>query len=96
MNKHTPGPWLTKGGYDKDSGLGLTRVMFGSSIVSECYGINSEANARLIAAAPDMLEALREFVSTMDSLPASDETHSRVWGTYHTARAAIAKAEGAL
>lgn len=42
----------------------------------------------------ELLEALREFVQTMEGLPASDETSLRVWDTYHTARAAIAKATG--
>lgn len=56
--KCTPKPWATLEGYDASSGLKLTRVLFGTSIVAECYGINSEANARLIAAAPELLEAL--------------------------------------
>ena len=51
-----------------------------------------QANARLIAAAPDMAAALLEFVETMDGLPSSDETSLRVWDVYHKARAAIAKA----
>lgn len=62
MNKHTPGPWRVNEGYDKDSGLKLHRVVFGTSIVAECYGINSKTNARLIAASPELLAMLKKLV----------------------------------
>ena len=61
-SKHTPGPWQVKEGYEKDSGLRLHLVVFGTSIVAECYGINSNANARLIAVAPELLEMLQKAV----------------------------------
>lgn len=54
----------------------------------DCDG--SEANARLISAAPDLLEALSEMVSMMDS----GEEHG-TGSQWHTkAKAAIAKAKG--
>lgn len=46
------------------------------------------ANARLIAAAPDLLEALRELYESLDSCV--DLTPERMW----KARAAITKATG--
>ena len=49
---------------------------------------DSEANARLIAAAPDLLEALMWAVDTADA-----EQYEACW--YAAARAAIAKARGA-
>lgn len=50
---------------------------------------NSEANARLIAAAPELLEALRQCEALMASHPAFNISDARI-----AARAAIAKAEG--
>lgn len=79
-------------GYDKDSGLKLHRVMRGASIMAECYGMDSEKNAKKFAACDDMLDALTEFVQVMNSLPGSDDCSLAVWDAYHTARSAILKA----
>ena len=55
MSKHTPGPWKTThsevGGYRVSDSTG-----WGVAVVLK--DTNDEANARLIAAAPMMLEAL--------------------------------------
>lgn len=64
-DKHTPGPWRdgiyskdNRGGWftwvGPDSGDGIARVHSHTILISE-----TQANARLIAAAPKMLEALR-------------------------------------
>lgn len=50
---------------------------------------DAEANARLIAAAPDLLAALRAMVCRCE--PDTDGADRRMW---EDARAAIAKAEG--
>ncbi len=59
MSKHTPGPWKTThsevNGYRVSDSTG-----WGVAVVLK--DTNDEANARLIAAAPDMLEALRELL----------------------------------
>ncbi|HZV36620.1 MAG TPA: hypothetical protein VFB72_18730 [Verrucomicrobiae bacterium] len=61
--KHTPGPWIADGGYIQST----TAKMFGGGAVivadpyvSEAFISDEEvdANARLIAAAPELLEAL--------------------------------------
>jgi hypothetical protein len=54
--------------------------------------VRNPADARLIVAAPELLDALTAFVKTMDSLPASDETSLRVWDLYNDAKAVIEKA----
>lgn len=56
MSKHTPGPWVIKE-IDHDEGA---RVSFGLvGCGCRVYGMpEGEANARLIAAAPDLLAAL--------------------------------------
>lgn len=94
--KHTPGPWSTQEGYDRESGLKLTRVLFGASIVAECYGINSAANARLIASAPDLLAVLTEIVGQQNpNRYGYDAAHKAMDDDWRTrARAAIAKATG--
>lgn len=101
--QHTPGPWYIGKDFS-DQG----RHIYAEKKVRHEDGdewhpliastddderlVNWQANAVLIAAAPDLLKALQEFVRVMDALPASDETSLRVWDTYSTARAAIAKA----
>lgn len=62
MSKHTPGPWVARGG-------GYTQVMGGNPefLVADCscdrdYRQEDLANARLIAAAPDLLEMAHAFL----------------------------------
>jgi hypothetical protein len=88
--KHTPGPWVSE---YRQSHTGQVAVCNGDG---EGYwevwtqnwggGINQEANARLISAAPDLLEALEEIVS--HDAWASDAP------ILASAKAAIAKAKG--
>lgn len=73
MTAHTPGPWVSEGrSVRRDSGLG-----YGEMIASVTGGAKSgpffveddeecEANARLIAAAPDLLEALEAVWAALD------------------------------
>ena len=76
MSEHTPGPWKVVGlSVISDSGIICNPP---SGPIDEL-----EANARLIAAAPDMLEALEMSVRYLEGWPAQD------W-----AIAAIAKAKG--
>lgn len=90
MSKHTPGPWKVEHrGYkyivSKSSDGYITRDvcrMDGSTMAA----FAQEANARLIASAPDLLDALKLARSIIGH---PDDAHSR-----HIA-AVIAKAEGA-
>jgi hypothetical protein len=97
MTKHTPGPWEMgpiiagedifiladnrKAAIAKASNLEIYANTFEKlrPLAAEC-----EANARLIAAAPELLEALKAIL---------DETGG-MGGPFTTARAAIAKATG--
>ena len=94
--KHTPGPWKAHR-IEKGPGLPYTPVAAKTllaKVYSEAFGDfeQSEANARLIAAAPDLLEALRALHSACvkDGWP--------VYGAHpaamNAALAAIAKATG--
>jgi hypothetical protein len=55
--KHTPGPWqFAMGGVTKDWPQVESPT---GALIARTYDVNAEDNARLIAAAPAMLEALR-------------------------------------
>ena len=71
MKEHTPGPW--KLNTDGDTGMndsGCILDSIGHVIVTDIYGTfkngrttgEAEANARLIAAAPDLLAACRDAI----------------------------------
>ena len=96
--KHTPGPWMIERyGSHKDLVIapGADIETAGIAEVDRRPGDpdGPTPNARLIAAAPEMLEALRSLADAVDV------TEIPQWvpalGTaYDAARAAIAKAEG--
>ncbi len=59
MSKYSPGPWVTT--HSPLTGYRVSdKTGWGVAVVLK--DTNDEANARLIAAAPDMLEALRELL----------------------------------
>lgn len=100
--KHTEGPWLR----DATSGLSCDVRATNGRKVALCWGLSTsraaksnspayraecDANARLIAAAPELLDELVKVEKLLASIelgdyPVSDELES--------VRAAIAKAEG--
>lgn len=53
-----------------------------------------EANARLIAAAPDMYEALKVAEIASEELCQGQDPANECWNTLRMIRAALAKAEG--
>lgn len=89
MSKHTKGPWEVHGdaimaepnSHIEDTALGIAYVMDHDS---ERPASVTRANARLIAAAPDLLDALIAVVAI------SDRKHD----AWDAAKAAIAKATG--
>jgi hypothetical protein len=94
--QHTNGPWkLLEVGEnkrfcpaDKDNQSILTIEEEGRSLFACVY---EEADARLIAAAPELLEALKNMLPENNRL---DEHFRPTFATCEEARAAIAKAEG--
>jgi hypothetical protein len=90
MSKHTPGPWHY---FETEDGRCRVKPLNGKYIVAECSAMEPQceeqgSNARLIAAAPDLLEALRRLLDSGDVRDAAEK------GALAAARAAIAKAEG--
>lgn len=101
--KHTPGPWTAfyKNKYDEwhvslpITGSSMKLALCSDGIQSE----NREADAHLIAAAPDLLEALKKIVVldthlvwTGGSVP--EPSHEEMGEIAKIAVTAIAKAEG--
>jgi hypothetical protein len=97
MTAYTPGPWNVEGTLwlqdgklheeypDNDRGAEyLVNVGTDDAYIAICYG---EENARLIAAAPELLEALEELCRYL----ANDERYYQ-HQVVQEARAAIAKA----
>lgn len=86
MNSHTPAPWFVR-----KVNSALTIVNSGGGRIAQTTsgkGLptqQQEADTTLIAAAPDLLDALREMVQTYQDEPMP---------ALYQARAAIAKATG--
>lgn len=115
--KWTPGPWeVAQDDFDdsfyvrlRDNPDGIGEYIIAAEI-GQPTGDDGRADARLIAAAPEMADALRPFASFLDALelmsnyPKTGETHvfeSHVVGRraltvedFKAARAALAKARG--
>ena len=92
--KHTPGPWRIDGTYP--TGFGGGELPYQAIDVGGCIDVHvagngktySGANARLIASAPELLEACEAISNCAKPGTLSFETARKM------ARAAIAKAEG--
>jgi hypothetical protein len=84
--KHTPGPWRVGDGGATVFGPKSTQLKIVASLTRGLAGESTKANARLIAAAPELLESLESLVSVFIS-PGFE-------ATTNAARAAIAKAKG--
>ena len=95
---HTPGPWIR--------GARLLDVCAGASVVATVACASSHpateeqahANARLIAAAPDLLAALEGIINlhgkACNGLPFSENEIQEWTNAHYVARAAIRKAKG--
>jgi beta-xylosidase len=100
MSGHTPGPWA-QSHRESDDGWYRTQVYpvaDPNNTIATCnwhsvrteYGhvTDRDANARLIAAAPELMEALRALADQVEEYELGNPDALR------NARAAIAKAEG--
>lgn len=104
-NKHTPGPWLARRMYRGFSEKYTPYVSAGDTSkvlcfmnISGAYGgfsgqEQAEADARLIAAAPELLEALEEITRQHRNVRAA-EGYPTDSNSIIAAMAAIAKARG--
>ena len=87
-NEYTPGPWMANGPeirIEEDTT---------AEPVATAHGVNKHcvlANARLIAAAPELLEALKNVAEGMDNSPMLTDTQE---SQLESIRRIITKAEG--
>jgi len=90
MSKHTPGPWALDA-EAKHPWIVTCPVEGFPELPGKVCEVGYLPNARLIAAAPEMLEALKAMLPENNT----DEAQCRPdFETCEKARAAIAKAEG--
>ena len=87
MSKHTPGPWIAKP--DPSTGASLEDWVVGTADAIDEVAVCYRRDAHLIAAAPEMLEALEGAVEALDSDNPDIQLRAAV-----AARAAMAKAKG--
>jgi len=105
--QHTPGPWEWDSAvwdYDPNQDAPwLVTEALGDRVLSGMIQCNGEANARLISAAPDLLEALRESQIALGLMLSyhgqgqqdyADVAQVRAQDAYDLNSAAIAKATG--
>ena len=94
--KWTPGPWhWDAGDVGVEPGVLYADIYTDDEAVIAMFNINLKegtANARLIAAAPDLYAALERTLSWLTSYQGSGSMADH--GPYNQARAALAKARG--
>ena len=91
--KHTPGPWIAhEGAIFQEKPHGEVSPLICDTINGRKFtGEERGANARLIAAAPELLDALQSLLARVSS----DIIANQCWHEeQRAARAAIAKATG--
>lgn len=100
MTSHTPGPWRAEKHpqHDHAHRSELWTIIAGEpddccdAEIAQVIAYEAEANARLIAAAPVLLEALRILANEMACYGPEDDPDT--FAAYRGALAAIAKAGG--
>jgi len=99
MSNHTPGPWKSDDGFFVSAGLRGIASIGGTTYGQGIDKIRKEniANAHLIAAAPDLLEAAKSATQDLKGLYNSMDGR---WGSldvkaiFEALQTAIAKARG--
>lgn len=106
MSTHTPGPWVAVDGcieakrFGVDEAIATTYGLAPSagrySLEDFEYGAETEANARVMAAAPMLLAALERVLDTVEhAYHTNDDADGSLWADVLACREAIAKATGA-
>lgn len=91
MTNHTPGPWAANPDGLIHAGKNRLHIAQAATIG---MGHAAAANARLMAAAPDLIAALTHALDRFESIPAHQDEAGIYRHAATIARAAIAKATG--
>lgn len=91
--KHTPGPWAVESYGDRFEVVDEETL---SITIARITGARAEATACLIAAAPDLLEALQDVLSAERFSNRPPETVEQAEAKLARIRAAAAKADAAI
>lgn len=99
MSKHTPGPWhvadmIGKEEDETDFRLCFHAIKAGDEFVSSTWAGPHIANARLIAAAPELLDALIHIEEYWNRDQNDTAMSDALWHIIDVAQEAIAKARG--
>lgn len=94
--QHIQDSWSVKERFE--GGSWFLDIVTPHGTVCRLNGFDKQAGAdsRLIAAAPDLLEALKDAVEIFEITDACNEPPSDAWVWLYAARAAIAKASGEI
>jgi len=88
---HTPGPWINDASHPEwERNVIWANDVVVAHVVDDQHG-NADANARLIAAAPELLSELKRMLSLWEEAIGYEKDYMDMGDP---ARAAIAKAEG--
>jgi hypothetical protein len=95
LAQHTPGPWKQAIGpkFGETDIMALHSVTAIATVYTGVNGTDGNANARLIAAGPEMLEALKGLLANAPPPKRIKDDFSYIL-YLEAARTAIAKAEG--
>lgn len=94
---YTPGPWLLHDQIDEiwtDSSDGMLANIFITDVCGENSLAEDRANARLMASAPELLEALNEMVLVYSALAKAINDDPNLSRSFRNAQDVIAKAKG--
>jgi len=97
MSKHLPGPWTWKPSSDGKSIeiVSMLSCALDPGVWVDAAGEASEANARLVAAVPELLEALLNMIGMFDTPLARIRLSGLMYDeARESARAALQKARG--
>ena len=104
--KWTPGPWIVDNDDPKNIAIRPANQGFLLAAIGDFMETHKgarKANARLIAAAPELAEALESFANSAEAYmkyhgekfyPDIEPKPTGLWPQIHKARAALAKAKG--
>lgn len=100
MSNHTPRPWFIEGEYVNGRDIGDATGHSVFEACCSCHGVRGssakevDANGRLIVAAPEMYELLRDLSKSYDSDKSTNDLADILYALWCTAIQLLNKIEG--